>query len=451
MARLPKSLRQKKKKALSYLGKDQIRNFLLRVGFVLLMLGLISYWVYQLVQHMTVGLDTIRTQELQETSYVRLNLYTFRDEVILTSEGDAFAYAVPDGGRVGVGDDLATAYDVPNGQNVADMREQLKQLSSRIFALQNPIGGDAPSDKAALTAAIDVTYTAYLDAVAKGNLQDANAYADAMAQYLNDYNALMRGDGAISDTLKSLQATQTALAGGLSSLGNIQTPNSGYFYYDIDGFETHFTSQTALNMTPIEFLTLASAKATPQTEGIVGKMVYTPTWYAAAYVSLHDVTVFQERVGDTFTVTTTSGDGVTLPLTLVRMEPDANGALLVFKTQAMPDGFDFDRHFSAILQTGSQNGYRVPAEALLKLSTKDGDLTGVYVLEGNVVAFRRVMVKMTYDSYVLVETYEDVQAIIEALDEEDRENLTAGGYGYLNLNDRIITRGTGLYDGKIIS
>ena len=48
-------------------------------------------------------------------------------------------------------------------------------------------------------------------------------------------------------------------------------------------------------------------------------------------------------------------------------------------------------------------------------------------------------------------TYEEVKAMLDALPEEERDKLTADGWSYLALNDKIITRGTGLYDGKMIS
>ena len=451
MFHLPSALRKKKKTIQTYLGKNWQQKFFLRVGLMLLMLGLISYSVYQLVQHITVGLDTLRTQELEEVSYASLDFYTFRDEHLLVYEGDVFAYEVADGQRVGVGKTLATAYVCPEGTDPSTLQAQIKDLSRRVALLQYTIGQADPTDVDGLKDAVDLSYLAFLEAVAEGDAEAANTHAQQMKSYLNAYDALVSGDSGVAETVESLTATQAALVATCTPAGQIVTSQSGYFYYDIDGFESHFTADTALQMTPAEFLTLSTAKATPQTQGVVGKLVYTPTWYAAAYVSLADVPPFQNGVGKTYAMTLTNGSDVTIPLTLVRMEPDANGALLVFKTQAMPDGFDFSRSFSAMVQTGSQSGYRVPTDALVTLQTDNGEMTGVYVLEGNVVEFRRVMVEMNYGGYVLAKTYPDVQTLLEGMDDAQRQSLTAGGYSYLNLNDRIITRGTGLYHGKIIS
>ncbi|MBQ5725330.1 MAG: hypothetical protein IIV80_04175, partial [Clostridia bacterium] len=90
------------------------RKKLLDIGVSLLMLGVIAFSVYQVARHMTVGLSTLRTQEILDRSFVRLELYTFRNEILLTAPGATVCcYDVTDGEKVGVGRTLGTAYDVP--------------------------------------------------------------------------------------------------------------------------------------------------------------------------------------------------------------------------------------------------------------------------------------------------------------------------------------------------
>ena len=54
------------------------------------------------------------------------------------------------------------------------------------------------------------------------------------------------------------------------------------------------------------------------------------------------------------------------------------------------------------------------------------------------------------EGYLMVRTYEEYQRWLEALDEDEREEAEAVGFDYLRLNDNIITRGTGLYHGKML-
>ena len=68
------------------LGERRVRS-LLNAGFIILMLGIIGFAVYQVARHVTVGLNTLRTQEILDETYVRLELYVFRDEQPLYAEG----------------------------------------------------------------------------------------------------------------------------------------------------------------------------------------------------------------------------------------------------------------------------------------------------------------------------------------------------------------------------
>ena len=82
------------------------------------------------------------------------------------------------------------------------------------------------------------------------------------------------------------------------------------------------------------------------------------------------------------------------------------------------------------------------------------DVTGVYILAGNVVEFRKISIYVRRDGYVIAETYEDVKAYLEGLSESDPEEYarrTADEWGFLGLNDNIITGGNELYEGKVIS
>ena len=440
-------------------GKKRIRQafseakgkkyFFLKLGFVCIMLGLIAFSVYQCVQHITVGMDTLRTQEMVDETYVNLNLYVFRDETVKTSDGQVFVYHVADGAKVGAHTTLATAYICPQGMGVSDTQASLTALADRMAMLQRPVGKDHPAEADELSDAIDTCYLSYLDAVSQGNLELAQSLSARMEGYMHQYDVLMNGEGHVSETLGALRNAQESIVSYLQPVAQVTTSPSGYFYYDVDGFESTFTAQKALTMSAEEFLQLTQSTAQPKESGVAGKMANNATWYAAAYVSLSDATAYQDSIGQTFLMETTDQSGVSLSMELVRMEIQADGAMLVFRTQSIPHGFTLTRSFSVMTKISSVSGYRVPDGALYTL---DG-VQGVYVLEGNVVEFRKVMLKADYDpddGYVMVSTYQEIQSIMEGLSEEQQEAFGADGYPYLNFNDKIITRGTGLYDGKIV-
>ena len=428
---------------------------LLHIGFLLLMLGVIGFSVYQVARHVTVGLNTLRTQEILDVAYVELELFTFRDEQLLFAEGsDTYLYSTPNGGRVGVGQPLGTAYAVGDAAKSAELQQKLNAFGDRITLLKALGGLGTPGDARDAAEAVDRDYLRLLEAAAKGDLAAVEGYRNGMQDSIGRYDVLTGASG--SQSVAALEQARLALMEGMPPLVHMTAERSGYFYYDCDGYESLFAYGLPLTMSPADFRELIGQDAHSVPAGTVGKMVYNPTWYAAAYVSLSDAAleVFQQGIqsGTTYTMRVTGGADVELDMTILRMVPDEGGALLVFRSQDMPDGFDFPRSFTAETVSLQVSGYRIPTEALVTLhSRKTGeDVTGVYILSGNVVEFRKISIQVARDGYVIAHTYENMKAYLDALPEEEREDRTADGWSYLGLNDNIITSGNELYEGKVI-
>ncbi len=428
---------------------------LLGVGFILLMLGVIGFSVYQVARHITVGLNTLRTQEILDESYVELEFYIFRDEQPLMVEGsDTYLYAVPNGGRVGVGQPLGTAYAVGDAALSADLQSKLDAYGARMELLRALGGLGTPADARDAAEAVDRNYLGLLEAATRGDLSAVAGYVDGMQDGLGRYDILTGASG--SQSLSSLEQERAALVAGLSPLVHMTAERSGYFYYDCDGYESVFAYDLPMTMTPADFTALTAEGARENPDGIIGKMVYNPTWYAAAYIPLSDeaLEVFQQgvRYGATYTMRVTDGADVELDMTILRLVPDEGGALVVFRSEDMPDGFDFPRSFTAETVALQVSGYRIPTEALVTLrSRKTGEeVRGVYILAGNVVEFRKISIVVARDGYVIANTFEHMKEYLDSLPEEEREAHTADGWEYLGLNDNIITGGNELYEGKVI-
>ena len=433
---------------------DRARS-LISAGVIVLLLGVVGFSIYQVASHITVGLNTLRTQEILDESYVRLELYLFRDEEILTVEGsDTYLYTPSDGQRVGVSQPIGTAYAVGDPARAEALQQQLNALGDRVRLLQALGGTGTPGDARDAADAVDRDYLALLDAVSRGDLSDVAGYAASMREGLGRYDILTGAAG--SQSLHAVEQERAALVAGLSPVGKLTAEQSGYFYYQCDGYESLFHTQAAMTMTSAEFFALTEQAATPLPAGTVGKMVCNPTWYAAAYVSLSDeaLEVFQQGYaqGTTYTMRVTDGASAELDMTIVRMVPDEGGALLVFRSQDMPLDFDFPRSFTAETVSMQVSGYRIPGEAIVTLhSYKTGeDVTGVYVLSGNVVEFRKIRIRIARDGYVIANTYEDMMTYRDTLTDEELEAFNADGWRYLGLNDNIITSGNELYEGKVI-
>ena len=432
---------------------------LFRVGMVLLLCGLIGFSVYQVARHMTTGLSTLRTQEILDVSYVEMELYLFRDEAVVSvAGGDVAAYNVANGERVGVGTSLGTAYAAGgmDATAIKALQTRLNANASRLALLSSVGGLGTPGDARAEAEAVDRYYLGLLDAADRGDLAAAGGFAGQMLDGMGRYDILTGNKGS-ADIAATLRAERQSLLSELVSVSDFSTDRSGYFYHEVDGYEAVFPYGEVMTMTPEAFRAMTASEAATRTPGAVGKMVYSAIWYAAAYVPLDDpaVEVFQQGVatGASYRVTCADSAETEITLAIERMVPDKTGVLLVFSSQDMPAGFDFSRVLRVETVARTTGGYRIPTEALVVLhSDKTGeDTTGVYILSGGVVEFRKVRIRVRRDGYVIAETYEEVRALLDTLTDEQYKAATADGWGYLRLNDNIITSGNELYEGKMIS
>lgn len=447
LRRLPSPERLKEK------GLKPVRSragTLLYAGMIVLLLGVIAFSVYQVARHVTVGLSTLRTQEITDEAYVNLELYLFRDEQVLYAEGgDLCLYTVSDGEKVGVGASLGTAYTVGDPETAANLQTTLNAFGDRIALLRELGGLGTPADAREVAEAVDRQYLGLLEAVSRGDLSAASGFAGGMLEGMDRYDILTGGLGE-NTSVKTLEAARAALVEGYPIAANLTTARGGYFYYGADGYESVFDYTRAMTMTAEEFLAMTEEPAADVPSGVVGKMVWSPLWYAAAYLPLTSDTVFE--VGASYSIRCKDSAGTAITMKVERMVPDSEGVLVVFSTRAMPDGFSFERCIRAETVSHRVEGYRIPTEALVTVRSEETgeNVTGVYVLVGNVVEFRKVRIKVRREGYVIAETYGEVRALLDSLDEAAYDRFTADGWSYLKLNDNIITGGNGLYEGKMI-
>lgn len=427
---------------------------LLAGGFVLLMLGLVAFAVYQCARHLTVNINTLRTQEITDTAYSDLVLYLFRDEETVTAGGgNVFLYGVRDGEKVGVGKTLGSAYVTMDGDAVAALQTRLDLLNDRIRLLEN--GGSGSSGATAALQEAERQYRATLAAVAAGSLSGTAERGEALLAALDAYRT-QAGGGGSSAGASVLRQERDSLVSGLTLVGKLSAARAGWFCYTTDGLEAVFTPARAQSMTADEFRALTEqADGDRETDayGIAGKLVCGSLWYAGALVPSGEAERF--KTGRTYRVRCGDAAGSVLSLTCLRNEPAGEQALLVFSSPDMPDGFAEGRRMSVQTVLDTVSGYRIPTGALVSLPspTTGEDVTGVYILSGNRVVFRRVCVLAERNGYVIVMTSGQAQAALEdeTADPEVQSAVAADGWSFLKLNDRIITGGRNLYEGKVIA
>ena len=162
-----------------------------------------------------------------------------------------------------------------------------------------------------------------------------------------------------------------------------------------------------------------------------GKIVTDYNWYIGCRITNEDSRAFTEGYTYTVIFPYNSDIRITMILDRIILQADDNRVVLVFRTNTIPEHFNFLRRQTVQIVTSTYEGYKVPIESVRIL---DG-IQGVYILEGYVVQFRRIEPIREINGFFICRVNDGST--------EDADMLA--------LYDRIITKGKNLYVGKIIS
>lgn len=406
------------------------KSFILKALTVLLCLCVLSYTVYHLASLFAEDISTIVVGPTTEYSTLSVDGYIFRDTAdVYSSYSGAVDYAVSDGEKVAVGDKLA---DVFESGNTSGVRGVLALLDRQISLLESSVSANySISDLAELKSTASGAYYAIMKMLASGEIGGISQQCTKMLSALNAVSLLTDDDFAIEETLETLKSTKASILDAGGQKETVSTDRSGYFYYDVDGYEGAFTGEAARTLDAAELrrLTMSTRSSVVQ-DTCIGKIAYSADWYFIVSVGDSRADTFEE--GGSYTLNFTGGGSYEIPMTLERLlkvkgEP---GAVLVFITDYAPDGFGFERVQNVEIVLRSVSGIYVPMSATHRVRSKDC----VYILCGSVVQLRYIDIIYEGSDYYIVR------------DEVPSE----GGHVYLKSNDLLITNGSNLFDGRIL-
>lgn len=426
--------------------KRTYKQAVVNVTILVLVLGLFLYLGIQFSRNFSNSVSTQRTQTFTDVEYSYFDGYIFRDETPLTqSESGVCDYLAEDGARIGTGKEYGVFYPYSGGAK--DKQAQLDGISERIRRLNSKFSADGyVSELPGVEETLKNSYYSYVNSVLDGNFSSADASGDRLLDALVDRNVITGREGAAKDLTDALLKQKAEIIESLGSSGRtLVSEESFYLSYSTDGFESLFSSQKLEEITPLQFESLV--KKAPETYGdmVIGKQIHSPEWFFAMPISQKDALRFMDgegnaRVGERYEVTFSDEGDTMIIMTLDSIRTDEQGnCLMILSCFDMAKAYGFSRAQSVKIKMSSVTGYRIPAESLTE---REGE-SGVYILVGTVVEFRRVTVISEGNGYYVVDTYEK--------DAENKEGADAASeYPYLNVNDLIITSGNDLYDGKLI-
>lgn len=421
------------------MDKKYLKNAAVYFSLALMSVLVIVYILYAAFGGRADEVETMTASLVTERDTITLDAYIMREEQIIYSAHDgSVSYLAASGSKVGVTTQIANIYA---GTDSDENREQIIGLDNRISILSasNIASNIVLSDTTQIDAKIAGIYSEIAYRMASGDIDYALRKRDELLTQLNKRRIITRSVSGYDDKITTLSNERAALSGtGAEIEETVAAGLSGYFYSDIDGYENIFSSANAADMTLSDFDTMKSSSPADfdyvNGKGCaVGKIVTDYNWYIVCEADSDALRTFRD--GNKYTVIFPYSADCELDMTLYRVISDVESGrvLLIFKTGMNPDGFNFLRLQTVEIVRSSYTGYRIPIASVRILNERQG----VYILDGNIVEFRDVLPLCESNGYFIVEVQPDSS--------EDEE-----AYLRLGLYDLVITKGTNLYEGKII-
>ena len=405
------------------------RNIAQRIAVAIICIAVLSYTVFHMVHLFDEELSTVVVRSATEETVIELEGHIFRDEeVIRSSYGGAVDYVAQNGVKLGIGDEIAVVYE--QGSN-ANINGTIEAIDRKIAILEQSREKDVTlSALPSINQEAGKDYGTIIKKLASGDARGISSDIDGLTAELAKVSVLTNETSPVPHTLKSLYELRSQMSTSGGNSQRITANKTGYFYADVDGYETRFTYEKAENLSCDEYNKLITSDPSRSNEGgyAIGKTTESTQWRFVSVLEQKEAAYFKE--GELYEVDFNGGGEMRMPLTLEKISQDGAQCLLVFNCDRIPLGFDFARSQSVSVIVQSVTGISVPKTAV----HKTGGEFYVYILRGSVVLERKIdVVYETRDYYTV------------------RDGLEPDGeHVYLQSNDNLILNGKNLFDGRIV-
>lgn len=411
-----------------------LKNVLKYILSAVLCLVLIAYIIYHLTGGLRSDIGTTPASYVTVESTYTTGVTLLRSETVLYSpvQGE-ISYLHNDGEKVAVNTDIAEVYPYSGS---TETRQRIMEINRTIRLLENSNMSDAEkrTDTTSTDAKIKNNIYKLLDAMDKGNVSYADILSDDLLIQLNRRRIITKSVNNFNKQIAELNAEKRALSASLpQSERTVKTTDVGYFYTSLDGYENIFSADNISSLTYGEYLALVSAPAedlSATDNGYpVGKIVTDYLWYVACEIDISELHNYE--TGRKYNVKFPYNNDTSISMSLYRIlsEAGSDTAVLVFETGMLPSNFNYLRHQTVQIVKEVYTGCRVPVSAVRVVNGN----SGVYVLQGSKVVFKRISPLYEYDGYIISE-----------------EKKSDGSISWLSKNDFIVVKGKNLYDGKIV-
>lgn len=411
---------------------DITSKFTFRAASLIISFAALIYLGYHFVNSFSNEIETEYALLTTESDVISLDGYILRDEnVMMSASAGSRGYLVADGTKVKNGGTVANIYSGSGADEdmVVEIDKKIDILSASSIT-----EGISSSDTGALDTKISSSYMSIRQSSELGVYSTLPKRRDELLTLINKRRVItgeVESYDALIEDLTSQRDILTAQHGEIAE--SITTSASGYFYSELDGYEGIFSTESVQTMDFDIFDSMLAAEPKVYSDRAVGKLCTEFEWYIVSECTRDSLRYFTK--GSYYTVGFPYNNDVSIRMELVNVYSEIGNdrVLVVFRSGTIPEDFSFRRMQPIEVVRSSHTGYKVPISASRLV---DG-VQGVYILDSNMVVFKKIDILLELDGYYIV-AERDIE------NDPDYRNKLA-------LYDQIVVSGKGLYVGKMIS
>lgn len=412
---------------------------------------LLIYVWYQIYKSHYSSIQTETASYFNASDSIQVDGIAVRNETLLKNSGEGVIdYILSAGDRIAKGGTIANIYSseqqVAAKHEVESVEDEIEQLK----ALESP-GDTYAASPDSLNEQIHRKISTLLEQSKSDSLTSLTQSKEDLLYLLNERQLVTGKATDFSARLKELQEKHDSLSQQAgTALGTIVSPVSGYFIPSTDGMESLIDFSKVLSLTYDEVQNAMKTSAAPG--DAPGKINQSYNWYFVFTVPKGQVSEFRQLAdGSPVSIEFPFVSNLTVPANVEAVNQSASDspASVVLLCTNMNSELAGIRKETAQVITHRYTGIRISRKAVHfeTLTKKEKDekgtikeikkeVSGVYVLHGNQVAFRQVVPLYSTDNYVICDSNPDPDSLMTEKT--------------IKLHDEVVVEGTDLYNGKVI-
>lgn len=424
-----------------------------RTASFLIAFLLLLYVGYQVYRYHHSSVKTEQVSYFTASNSVETSVVALRHEIVLKSGMKGAAdYVANSGGKISKGSVIAHIYSDESQISAHHQVQETDQAIAQLQSLQLPgstysFGADNANKR---------IWLKLMDMLTDMRSGDSEKVYDEKNTLLNLINERQIGTGQVKNfnvRIASLKALRQSLASAAGNpIGSVTSPEAGYFIQSTDGLENAYDISKVRSITCSDIRKLQKLEPSP-IQGTIGKISRDFEWYVVCILKPDQLTGFKQLdPDDTVSIRFPFVSSSPVQATVAAVnQPDQNSeGAVALRCEGMDSALAEIRSGIAEISLKKYTGLKVSQQAIhykkmtKKVENSSGkkvsetkDVEGVYVLRANQLNFRQIIPEFSTSSYVICNPLPDEGSLLT--------DSTVKPY------DQVVTEGTDLYDGKVIS